>query len=64
MSGLGGNPQCSSEPDPIRLLTIPTKHDDKPHSIVDCHFCAFNLGKNSKMSEDWETKSHCVPFWK
>ena len=64
MSGLGGNPQASSEPDPIRLLTIPTRYDYKPHSIMDCHFCAFNLGKNSKMSEDWEANSYRVLFWK
>ena len=63
MSGLGGNPQSSSEPDPIRLLTIPIRDDSKPHSIIDCHCCAFNLGKNSKMSEDWDANLHRVLFW-
>ena len=63
MSGLGGNPQSSSEPDPIRLLTISIMYDFKSHSIIDCHSCAFHLGKNSKMSEDWEASSHCVLFW-
>ena len=57
MSGLGGNPP---EPGPIRLLTIPK---NKPHSIMDCHCCVFDLGKNSKRSEDWETNSYCVPVW-
>ena len=45
MSGLGGNPQSSSEPDPIQLLTISTRYNFKPHSIKDCHFCALNLGR-------------------
>ena len=64
MSGLGGNPQSSSEPDPIRLLTISIRYGSKPHSIINCHCCAFNLGKNSKMPANWEANSHCVLFWK